>query len=192
MSYLTEVEVKMRASLVTEAGQKSARKILLEVPTAATSNFDVFLSHSPTEPEVLLLGVKSMLEDEGLKVYLDNYGDPGVSPISVTPVMANILRHRMRQSNTLLYIHSQYSTTSRWMPWELGFFDGLKGAVGIIPITHHQEETFRGAEYANLYPYVDVTLSGTNERKFWIRRSSDVFAPLAAWARLIETLQEHS
>lgn len=193
MSYLTEAEVTMRASLVTEAAQKSARSVLLlEAPTTATTNFDVFLSHSPAEPDILLLGVKAMLEDEGLKVYIENYGDPGVSPISVTPVMANILRHRMRQSNTLLYVHSQYSTASRWMPWELGFFDGLKDAVGIIPVTHREEETFKGAEYLNLYPYVDVTVSTTNKRQFWIRRSSDVFAPLGAWARRIETLQEHS
>ena len=190
MSYLTEEEVKMRASLITE--EKNARSVLLEASTPTATSFDVFLSHSPTEPDVFLLGVKAMLEDEGLKVYVDNYGDPSVAPISVTPVMTNIVRHRMRQSNTLLYVYSQYSTMSRWTPWELGFFDGLKGAVGIIPVTHHEEETFKGAEYLNLYPYVDATMSGTNERQFWIRRSSDVFASLSAWARRIETLQEHS
>lgn len=192
MSYLTEVEVRVRASLVTEAMQKTARSILLEAPTASSADFDVFLSHSPSEPDVLLLGVKAMLEDEGLQVYVDNYGDPDVSPISVTPVMANILRHRMRQSNVLLYVHSQYSTTSRWMPWELGFFDGLKGTVGVIPITHREEETFKGAEYLNLYPYVDVTVTGTNQRQFLIRRSTEVFARLGAWARGIENLPEGS
>jgi len=192
MSYLTEAEVKTRASLLMEATHKTARSILLEAPIVTTANFDVFLSHSPTEPDLILLGVKAMLEDEGLIVYIENYGDPAVSPISVTPVMANVLRNRMRQSNTFLYVHSQHSTTSRWMPWSLGFFDGLKGAVGIIPVTHHEEETFKGMEYLNLYPYVDVTMSGSNERQFWIRRSSNVFAPLGAWIRRVETLQDHS
>jgi len=192
MPYLTEAEVKMRASLVTERLEKRAHSILLDTSIDPTTTFDVFLSHSPTEPGVILLGIKTMLEDEGLRVYVDNYSDPEVSPISVTPVMANVLRNRMRQSNTLLYVHSQHSTTSRWMPWELGFFDGLKGAVGIIPVTHHEEETFKGMEYLNLYPYVDVTISGSNERQYWIRRSSSVFAPLGAWIRRVETLQDRS
>ncbi|TGS08549.1 outer membrane beta-barrel protein, partial [Mesorhizobium sp. M1C.F.Ca.ET.187.01.1.1] len=36
---------------------------------------------------------------------------------------AELLRTRMRQSKTLIYVHSNNSPGSRWMPWELGFFD---------------------------------------------------------------------
>ena len=66
----------------------------------------------------------------------------------------------------------------------MGFFDGLNGAIGIIPVTHHGEQTFKGEEYLNLYPYVDVTEHGNaNERKLWIRRSVDVYASLGGWIR---------
>ncbi len=75
------------------------------------------------------------------------------------------------------------------MPWELGFFDGLRGAVGSIPITHHGEGTFKGEEYLNLYPYVDVTgSSNTHPQQLWIRTSADVFASLNGWVRGTETL----
>lgn len=188
MSYLTEAEVQERASRDTERLQKSARSLLLETAAASSTPFDVFLTHS-AEPEELLLGVKGLLEDQGLRVYVDNYGDP-VSPVSITLSMAGILRDRMRHANALLYVHSRHSRRLRWMPWELGFFDGLKGAVGYIPVTYQQEETFKAEEYLNLYPYVDVTgPSNTDQRQFWIRNSADVYAALAGWVRGIETLQ---
>ena len=44
------------------------------------------------------------------------------------------LREHMQRSQALLYIYSRYSKQSKWMLWEIGLFDGLKGAVGIIPI----------------------------------------------------------
>lgn len=193
MTYLTEADVYERASRDTERLQKTARNVLLEAIAAPMASFDVFLSHSAVEPAELLLGVKSILEDQGFKVYVDNYGDPHISPVSITPAMASVLRDRMRKSKTLLYIHSHHSTRAPWMPWQLGFFDGLNGAVGIIPVTHHGEETFKGEEYLNLYPYVDVTGQGNaNERKLWIRTSADVYASLSGWIRRTETIQEHS
>jgi hypothetical protein len=192
MSYLTEAEVQERAVRDTVRLQKSARTLLIETAAVPPTSFDIFLTHS-AESEELLLGIKALLEDQGLKVYVDNYGDPQVSPVSITPFMAGILRDRMRQANVLLYVHSRHSRRLRWMPWELGFFDGLKGAVGFIPVTHHEEETFRGEEYLNLYPYVDVTRSGNADQpQLWIRTSADVCASLRGWVRGTETLPKRS
>ncbi len=44
------------------------------------------------------------------------------------------------------------------MPWELGYFDGLKdGNVGIFPIVQSENGTiFAGQEYLRLYPYYEV------------------------------------
>ena len=70
------------------------------------------------------------------------------------------------------------------MPWELGFFDGLKGKVGVIPVTRDQEEDFKGEEYLNLYPYVDVAqLDNSVNRILWINRDSTAYAPLNEWTR---------
>lgn len=192
MAYLTESEVRQRASSVTQRLLKSATRVLSEARATPDAHFDVFLSHSSAEPEEILLGVKTILEDRGLKVYVDKYGDPHLSPDSVTPETAEVLRHRMRQSNTLLYVHSQHSKKSRWMPWELGFFDGLKGAVGIIPVTSNQEETFKGEEYLNLYPHVDVAPTNTTkEQQLWINKSAGLYARLDKWAQGAENIRKH-
>ncbi|MGB8315870.1 MAG: toll/interleukin-1 receptor domain-containing protein [Aestuariivirga sp.] len=146
MAYLTETEILERAARITRPLRKSAGQILLEATASADESFDVFLSHSSAEPEEILLGVKAVLEDRGIKVYVDKYSDPQLTPDEVTPETAELLRSRMRCSNALLYLYSRHSQKSRWMPWELGFFDGLKGNVGILPVTQNQEETFKGGK----------------------------------------------
>jgi hypothetical protein len=184
MAYLTEAKVRARAGLVTRHFQKTAYRVLSEATAPAEAIFDVFLSHSSAELEEIVLGVKLLLENRGLKIYVDKYSDPQLSPDIVTPATAKILRGRMRRSSALLYIYSRHSRTSRWMPWELGFFDGLKGTVGIIPVTRNQEETFKGEEYLNLYPYVDEELVETTKRReLWINKSPNVYAALSSWVR---------
>lgn len=192
MAYLTEAEVRERATRITQRVQKSANQVLCEATAATDETFDVFLSHSSAEPEEILLGIRAMLEDRGLKVYVDKYSDPQLLPDKVTPETAEILRGRMHQSSTLLYVYSPHSKTSRWMPWELGFFDALKGAIGIIPVTHNQEETFKGEEYLNLYPYVDVaTMVNTTEKRLWINKSYNVYALLDGWVKGTKKISKH-
>lgn len=191
MAYITESQVRARAARVTQPLQKSAGWVLESCTASIDETFDVFLSHSSAEPEEILLGVKAMLEDAGLSVYVDKYSDPHLSPDKVTIETAEILRGRMRKSNTLLYIYSQHSQKSRWMPWELGFFDGIKGDVGVIPVTHSQEETFKGEEYLNLYPYVDAApTNGGTENRLWINKSQKTYAQLSGWARKTESIRK--
>lgn len=191
MAYITESQVRARAALVTQPLQKSAGWVLKSCTASVDETFDVFLSHSSAEPEEILLGVKAMLEDVGLSVYVDKYSDPHLSPDKVTIETAEVLRGRMRQSNTLLYIYSQHSQKSRWMPWELGFFDGIKGDVGVLPVTLNQEETFKGEEYLNLYPYVDaVPAAGAITKSLWINKGQKTYAQLRGWARKTEAIRK--
>lgn len=130
MAYLTEAEARSRASTITEPLRKSARAVLIEDHvTDEVTTFDVFLSHSSAEPEELLLGIKGLLQDAGLTVYVDRFSDPNLTPTDVTVDTAATLRKRMKQSNSLLYVHSRHSASSKWMPWELGFFDVSKVAL---------------------------------------------------------------
>ncbi|MGF6575175.1 hypothetical protein ABH945_007304 [Paraburkholderia sp. GAS333] len=183
MAYITEDEVRQRAARVTRSFRKSLDEVALEAAASVDETFDVFLSHSSNEPEEILLGVKGLLEDRGLKVYVDKYADPQLSPEDVTRETAEVLRGRMRRSNTLLYVYSRHSRKSRWMPWELGFFDGLKGTVGVLPVTQKQETTFKGEEYLNLYPYVDLApMKGETKDSLWINKSANEYARLDRWA----------
>ena len=183
MPFLTESAVRARASRIARSAGRTAGRILLETTASVGQKFDVFLSHSSAEPEEILLGIKSFLEDDGLSVYVDKYSDPQLSLDRVSRETASILRSRMGDSKILLYVHSVHSSKSRWMPWELGYFDGLKGKVGVIPVTKDQEETFKGEEYLNLYPYVEIAEGSLSRLEcLWILESAKRYARLDLWA----------
>ena len=192
MAFLTEAAVKTRAAQVTYRFTKSADGVLREKRASANQTFDVFLSHSSQEPAEILLGVTALLEDQGLSVYIDSYSDPQLSPDSVTQETAAVLRHRMRSSKALLYVHSQYSKASRWMPWELGYFDGLKGSVGIVPVLRDGSDRFKGEEYLGLYPYVDLApMKDESVDRLWINKSASEYARLDNWAKGAGPIRAH-
>jgi hypothetical protein len=59
----------------------------------------------------------------------------------------------MKNCDSLFYAFSQNSTNSKWMPWELGFFDGYKGNVVVIPINKNPQSSvyYKGVEFVSLY-----------------------------------------
>ncbi|WP_287144472.1 TIR domain-containing protein [Achromobacter sp.] len=180
MAILTESQVITRSRSVS----RSARLNKSLEAHHAPSTFDVFLSHSSNEPDEIIFGIKGLLEDAELTVYLDKVDDPLMSPARVTPETAETLRMRMRQSRSLLYVYSRHSTQSRWMPWELGFFDGLKGTVGILPVVQYTQSTFNGEEYLGVYPYVDIaTIKDTSKNNLWINRGNNEYADFANWVK---------
>ena len=131
------------------------------------TNFDIFLSHSSKDKQ-LTLGVKQLIEDSGYSVYIDWVDDPQLDRANVNAQTADKLRTRMRQSKFLVYVDSNNATTSTWMPWELGYFDGYKpNKVGILPIRQNAEGSYIGQEYLGLYPKIEKnSLNVLNELKY--------------------------
>jgi len=154
VSTFTESRVRQRAQ--RKAILRTAKAVLKEeVAAAKTKNsFDVFLSHSTSDAEIIL-GVKGVLEDYGKTVYVDWLEDPQLDRTNVTAANAGVIRQRMRQCKSLVYVHTENSGSSKWMPWELGYFDGFNGAVAILPVTRNQQESYKGQEYLGIYPYLD-------------------------------------
>lgn len=159
MTYFTKSEARAAAAR-TRASQKGigmeSADILLHSVNAATKEdkFDIFLSHSIADAAIVL-GIKRLLEDDGLKVYVDWVQDKKLDRERVTKETAAILRQRMRQSTSLIYLCSENSTASKWMPWELGYFDGFNpDGVAVMPILDKSTDVFRGQEYLGLYPVV--------------------------------------
>ena len=132
---------------------KSADALLREAASTSKRQFDVFLSHSINDAK-LVLGIVALLETEGLRVYVDWIVDREMDRSRVTSTTAERLRERMRQSSSLIYAHSSAAVSSKWMPWELGYFDGFKSAVAILPITQTEQASYSGQEYLGLYPYI--------------------------------------
>lgn len=119
-------------------------------------NFDVFLSHS-YEDSRMILGVRTLLEGTGLTVYVDWIEDAQADRSQVTAETADMLRVRMAHSGALLFVSTRASVNSKWMPWELGYFDGLRpGKIGILPVLLTAGGTFQGQEYLGLYPVYEI------------------------------------
>lgn len=146
----------------------------------STKQYDIFLSHSSDDAR-LVAGLKLELEDLGYSVYVDWIEDPELNRSNVTKENAETLRLRMKQCSTMLYAFSKNASQSTWMPWELGYFDGIKGKVAVVPITKTVSSTFDGNEYLKLYPYADITTMNDGREKIWINEAHDVYVDFTQW-----------
>ena len=117
-------------------------------------DYDVFLSHAAADAaEIMAVG--SSLKDAGYAVYLDRVDDPQLDRTKVTPETASLLKRRMRSSDAMVYVVSRHAHLSRWMPWELGFFDGARGKVLVYPLDAEALELSKQQEYLRLFPVLE-------------------------------------
>lgn len=147
--------------------QKRAGEVLSEQARAfdAALGYDIFLSHSSEDAEIIY-GVKRMIEALGLTVYVDWVEDPQLDRSKVTAKTAAVLRARMKTCSSLVYAHSANSSSSSWMPWELGYFDGFRPhQVWILPLVSTYDSEFKEQEYLGLYPPVEKLSSLTGKIK---------------------------
>lgn len=123
--------------------------------------FDIFLSHSYKDKEIIP-HLKKTLENLGFSVYVDWIDDKYSSRENIDKKTATLLQKRMSQSRSLFYATSENSKGSKWMPWELGYFDGIKNKkVAILPIEKELKSSnkiFQGQEYLSLYFYVSIDM----------------------------------
>lgn len=181
MALLTEQRLRSAAQRETIRMHKSASTLLTESARTIRTDFDVFLSHCIRDAE-LVLGAVAVLESFGYTVYVDWLVDPGLDRDRVSAETARRLRTRMQQCRSLLYLHTVNSPTSKWMPWELGFFDGHAGRVAILPVARSETSGFQGQEYLGIYPYVDVAqLKGSGREVPWLNQPAGDYATLRSW-----------
>jgi hypothetical protein len=158
----------------TRPMHKSASQVLTEEVASVrdTDRFDIFLSHCVADADVIA-GVKVLLEEQGHKVYVDWLVDKQLDRSRVTPEAADILRRRMRSSDSLFFATSDSSPNSKWMPWELGYFDGLRqGRIAVLPLVSYQGAAFTGQEYLGLYPVVERLTSTDGANRPFVTRGA--------------------
>lgn len=119
------------------------------------TEFDIFLCHSTSDFEEIE-ALKAYFLTKGKKAYVAEIDDPLLNYKKVDLSTARKLQERMKNSKELYYVLSKNSQTSTWMPWELGFFDGIKGSakIQVLPIIDKSETEileFKGHEYLELY-----------------------------------------
>lgn len=155
----------------------SAERILKEATNTTAASFDIFLSHSKMDDK-LVLSAKRILEEKKFSVYVDWINDPQLDHSFVNKRTADYLRKRMMQCRLMFYLHTKHASLSKWCPWELGFFDGNSQSTPrtfVFPLISSGED-FKGQEYLELYPIVDVDNIGqvtSLKKDLWGKFPSD-------------------
>ncbi|MDY6811025.1 MAG: toll-Interleukin receptor [Actinomycetota bacterium] len=162
MTYYTERFFLNQVSGITASAAASELRVAAK---SAAGDFDVFLSHSVSDQRVIL-GVRKWLMSKGLSVYVDWIVDRQLDRSHVSPATAAVLRRQMHHSRTLIYATSRAASASRWMPWELGFFDGIKGSqhISILPIDDSTSAGYAGEEYLGLYKRIEQLTRSTGSK----------------------------
>ena len=164
MAFFIESEVRNKAKTTVSLKSMNLDSIILESNQELESennDYDIFLSHSKLDEE-LVLGIKISLEEMGYSVYIDWIDDKQLDRRQVNTNTAQTLKNRMNKSKSLIFVTTENSIRSIWMPWELGYFDGHKGRVAILPIKKNNNDTeYKGQEYLGIYPY--ITIDGFNK-----------------------------
>lgn len=173
------------ADLLAKGRRKALNKSmnadeLLKSASAAKGSYDVFLSYTTVDARVIY-GLKDDIEEMGYSVYVD-WIDSALDRNDVSYRTASTLQKRMQRCKCLFFVTTENFEQSRWMIWELGYFDGYRGRVAILPITKTADSTYRGQEYLGLYPYVTKdTIEGTSEEALWVNRLGDTYVALDQW-----------
>lgn len=156
MAFLTEDIVRRRARSRAQARGRTVDSALRNEARKDVAHYDVFLSQTIHDQEIVY-GVYAILtEDLGLTVFCDWIENPETDRSNVTPENARYVRERMRRSDTLLFLDTPKADQSKWMCWELGWFDGAKSKVGILPVVRNAGDPYRGREFLGLYPVVEM------------------------------------
>lgn len=189
MALFNKVELRaIGQSHRAEAGlYKSANQILVEnaAQFSATKTFDIFLSHSSLDADSIL-GLHTKLCRLGYTVYVDWIEDRDLDRSRVSKQTAARLRVRMINCGCLFYAISPNAQRSIWMPWELGYFDGIKRKVALIPVFEQPDssDNFRGQEYLGLYPYVTkAPPQGGGSEVLWVHDEVSTYVVFDAWLR---------
>jgi hypothetical protein len=138
---------------------KNESRSAKDIDINPNDGFDIFLSHSYRDKDIIP-HIKKELESMGYSVYVDWITDKLLSRDEVTKDTAKVLQKRMQQSKYLFFATSENSPNSKWMPWELGYFDGLKNKrVAVLPISNknnHFNKNYKGQEYLGLYCWIVI------------------------------------
>ncbi|MGP1720083.1 toll/interleukin-1 receptor domain-containing protein [Shewanella frigidimarina] len=166
-----------QTTLLEEANERRWAAVSLQKAFESFSlseHYDIFLSHAYSDARICMQ-IRSMLIEKGYSVYVDWIEDEHLDRGKVSEHTATVLRNRMNNCSSLIYLTSDSAEKSVWMSWELGYMDARTGRVSVAPIIEDDEE-FDGREYLGLYPYLDLTGDS-----FYIHRGVGSWVTFGDW-----------
>ncbi|MCB1044429.1 MAG: toll/interleukin-1 receptor domain-containing protein [Acidobacteria bacterium] len=177
MAFITRAQIERYergfsvANEYVATAQKSAAAI-----NAASADTTIFLSHSHKDRD-LIEPVIAFLRSHGVSIYVD-WMDEGI-PDVVSGETAKKIKGKIREQKKFLVMVTENSKDSRWVPWELGFADPVKGMDHIATFPIAEKSDFTQNEYMKIYPKIYYV-----GEKWYIWRDDPMkFTRLAEWLR---------
>jgi len=191
MALFTRADLQRTAAFRKSLGftKTASAKLLDEARKFDPSTlYDVFLSHASLDADEIW-ELREDIQQLGYTVYVDWIDDPQLDRSRVTRKTAALLKERMHACRSLLFATTPHSQRSVWMPWELGYFDGMGRHVAVLPILEEEpaiEDAYVGREYLALYPYVSLndTARSTPARprkELFINLAPDNYVSMKSW-----------
>lgn len=177
MPLITEQTIRSlgQQDLIYKSFASKKQDIILE--QASLEYYDIFLSHAYLDKEIIL-GLRKYFMNYDFSVYIDWIDDAQMSREDVSKATANQLKNKMNTSACLLYAVTENYTQSKWMPWELGYFDGKEGKVAVLPMAQSGNQyEYKGTEYLGLYPFVKEITANS----LYVYNDSGDGIPLRNW-----------
>ena len=158
MAFYTAAQLRKIAQDCVQPLRKSTSGYIKESKLAASArqSFDVFLSHSILDEEIIL-GVKTVIEKLGFSVYVDWIEDPELDRKKVNAETADRLQTRMKQCKCLIYAHSINSPDSKWLPWELGLYPYVDHLISDLWVNKGNSLTKRLRRPDEQYSFLRLT-----------------------------------
>ncbi|MDT8389179.1 MAG: toll/interleukin-1 receptor domain-containing protein [Lentisphaeria bacterium] len=141
---------------------------------AASADTTIFLSHSHKDRELIEPAI-AFLRSHGVSVYVD-WTDEGM-PDVVSGETAKKIKEKIREQRKFLVMVTENSKDSRWVPWELGFADPVKGMDHIATFPIAEKSDFVQNEYMKIYPKIYFI---TNTWYVW-RQDPSGLTKLSEW-----------
>lgn len=176
LSRLAPTPLRANPAATHELRESAKRRL------TSAARFHIFLSHRFLDARYVLM-LRDYLQSLGYSVFVDWIEKPELDREVVTKKTAAHLRRVMDRCERLLFAVSENSVDSKWMPWELGYFDGSGGKVAIVPITERkiESENYRGQEYLGLYPYVTMEKNQSGRNILWVNKSASKYVTFQSW-----------
>lgn len=96
--------------------------------------YNIFISHS-TKDRNFLIDLVHDINKQGKNVYVDWMEDIEALQRSKTNAQtASVIKHRIDSSDVVLCIKTEGALSSEWVPWELGYADGIGKPIFIMDI----------------------------------------------------------
>lgn len=160
MAFLTFDDLRQLSRGIDESA-------IIKFARGSASGKTVFLSHS-SKDSAFIGGAIKFFEAHKASVYVDE-GDKTL-PSTPSPATASTLRTWIQACKRFVIMASENSKDSRWIPWELGLADGMKGAapVALLPIAQTNIEQFWvEVEYLGLYPRIVLRQTAGETSPSW-------------------------